>query len=183
MSSGTSASTPDISSILSQVKGLEEEKAKLLQLIEEERKKAKDAVLRAEKMSEGKRLEMEQALNTVIQKWLQDSVQDEKVREEFNKGMKSLVNSAQEDSGVWQVVCNASALHAKHLQDLEAMRTENEQLKTRVFGEFRDDSSRKRPITEVEPDTNIWATFANDIRSNAASYVPDPTAIRVEKLV
>lgn len=99
-----SSSAQDLSSILNQVKGLEEEKARLLQLLEEERKRAAEAQERAERMSEGKKAEMMQALDTVIMQWLKDSVQDEKVREEFRNGMCHLVNSTRDDSGVWQVL-------------------------------------------------------------------------------
>jgi len=66
---------PDLTSILSQVKGLEEEKAKLMKMLEEEKGRANDAQALADKMSEGKRAEMKQALDTVIMNWLKDSVQ------------------------------------------------------------------------------------------------------------
>ena len=74
---------PDLSSILSQVKGLEEEKAKLVQLLEAERVRLKEAQAKADKMSESKRVEMQQALDNVIMKWLEDTVMEEKLREEF----------------------------------------------------------------------------------------------------
>jgi hypothetical protein len=161
----------DLSSILSQVRGLEEEKARLLQLLETERERLKEVSARAEKMSEGKRNEMRQALETVITNWLQDSVKDEKVREEFKQGMSRLVDNTAEDSGVWQVVCQASSVHAQRLQEFERIRTENEELKSRNGGEFKDEASRKRGRDEAEssggknPDANIWTEFEQDIRS------------------
>ena len=145
-------SSQDLSSILMQVKGLEEEKTRLMKLLEDERVRCQEAQSKAERMSEGKRNEMRQALQGVIQKWLEDSVQDEKVREEFRQGMTRLVDSTAEDSGVWQVVCCASNVHARHLQELEAMRTENATLKTRAGGEFQDEASRKRPRDEGPTD-------------------------------
>ena len=95
-------------------------------------------------MSESKRIEMQQALDTVIMKWLEDTVKEEKLREEFKQGMDRLVKNTAEDSGVWQVVCQASSVHAQRLQEFERIRTENEELKSRGAGDFKEESSRKR---------------------------------------
>jgi hypothetical protein len=166
--SGSMLSNPqDLSSILSQVRGLEEEKMRLVQLLEAERERVKEVQARAEKMSEGKRNEMRQALETVITNWLQDSVQDEKVREEFKQGMSRLVENTAEDSGVWQVVACASNVHAQRLQELERFRLENEELRARSNGDFRDEAARKRGRDEPEPPSgsgNIWTEFEQEIR-------------------
>jgi len=149
----------DISSVLSKVQGLEEEKSRLIRLLEEERERVKDALAKADKLSEGKRTEMRQALDTVIMNWLRDSVKDEKIREEFKNGMDRLVDNTAEDSGVWQVVCCASNLHAQRLQEMEQMRIENDNLKLRNTGEFKDDNSRKRERDETivnSSNGNIW---------------------------
>jgi len=149
----------DISSVLSKVQGLEEEKSRLIRLLEEERERVKDALAKADKLSEGKRTEMRQALDTVIMNWLRDSVKDEKIREEFKNGMDRLVENTAEDSGVWQVVCCASNLHAQRLQEIEQMRIENDNLKLRTTGEFKDDNSRKRERDETtvpSSNGNIW---------------------------
>jgi hypothetical protein len=160
----------DLSSILSQVKGLEEEKAKLMQLLETERERLKEVSARNEKMSEGKRTEMKQALDTVIMNWLQEAVKDEKIREEFKAGMNRLADDAKDDAGVWQVVCCASNLHAERLKEIERIRGENEELKSRGVGDFRDETSRKRGREEVEgggkqQDSNIWVQFEQEISS------------------
>jgi hypothetical protein len=170
MASMTNSSAPqqDLSSILARVQGLEEEKTRLVQMLEAERERVKEVQARAEKMSEGKRNEMRQALETVITNWLQDSVQDEKVREEFKQGMSRLVDNTAEDSGVWQVVACASNVHARRLQELERFRLENEELKARGAGEFRDEASRKRGREEeAAPNSgtgNIWTEFEQEIR-------------------
>lgn len=167
----TASNQPDLSSILSQVKGLEEEKAKLLQALEAERERLKEAQARADKMSESKRVEMQQALDNVIMKWLEDTVKEERLREEFKQGMTRLVKNTAEDSGVWQVVCQASNVHLQRLQELERMRTENEELKSRGTGDFRDEASRKRGRDEAEgagraiDESNIWTSFEQEIRS------------------
>jgi len=159
-------SSQDISSILQQVKGLEEEKARLMKLLEDERARCQEAQAKADRMSEGKRNEMRAALQGVIQKWLEDSVQDEKLREEFKQGMARLVDSTAEDSGVWQVVCCASNQHARRLDELERMRIENEALRTRAGPDLQDEASRKRPRDEpAQEPHNIWTEFEAEIRS------------------
>ena len=162
-------SSQDLSSILAQVKGLEDEKSKLLQLLETERERLKEAQAKAEKMSEGKRTEMRQALDTVIMNWLQDAVKDEKVREEFKAGMGRLADDAKDDAGVWQVVCCASNVHAERLKEFERIRLENEELKSRGAGDFRDEASRKRGREEAEGskphESNIWLQFEQEINS------------------
>lgn len=161
----TTSSQPDLSSILSQVKGLEEEKSKLQQMLEAERERLKEAQARADKMSESKRIEMQQALDNVIMKWLEDTVKEERLREEFKEGMTRLVKNTAEDSGVWQVVCCASNVHARHLQQMEEIRLENETLKTRTGGEFQDEAARKRPRDETAT-SNIWSDFEAQLRSD-----------------
>ncbi len=165
MTSSISSTQQDLSSILTQVKGLEEEKAKLLQLLEAERERLKEEQAKTIKLSEGKRAEMRQALDTVIMNWLQDAVKDEKVREEFKAGMTRLAEDAKDDAGVWQVVCCASNVHAQRLQEIERMRVENEELRTRGSGDFRDEASRKRGRDEAEKpqDSNVWLQFEQEI--------------------
>lgn len=167
MTSATSGTQQDLSSILSQVKGLEEEKAKLMHMLESERERLKEEQAKTVKLSEGKRNEMRQALDTVIMNWLQDAVKDEKVRDEFKAGMTRLAEDAKDDAGVWQVVCCASNVHAERLREFERMRVENEELKSRGGGDFRDEASRKRGREEAEKphDSNIWLQFEQEISS------------------
>jgi hypothetical protein len=165
MTSTTNGTQQDLSSILTQVKGLEEEKAKLMQMLEAERERLKEEQAKTIKLSEGKRAEMRQALDTVIMNWLQDAVKDEKVRDEFKAGMTRLAEDAKDDAGVWQVVCCASNVHAQRLQEIERMRVENEELKSRGTGDFRDEASRKRGRDEAEKphDSNVWLQFEQEI--------------------
>ena len=167
MTSTISSTPQDLSSILTQVKGLEEEKAKLLHLLETERERLKEEQAKTIKLSEGKRAEMRQALDTVIMNWLQDAVKDEKVRDEFKAGMTRLAEDAKDDAGVWQVVCCASNVHAQRLQEIEKMRIENEQLRSKGSGDFRDEATRKRGRDEAETqaDSNVWLQFEQEISS------------------
>lgn len=168
MTTSSLPSQQDLSSILAQVKGLEEEKSKLMRMLEDERNRLKDVQAKADRMSESKRAEMRQALEGVIMKWLQDSVEDERLREEFKQGMTRLVDNTAEDSGVWQVVCQASNRHARDLEQLEQMRVENDALKSKAGGEFHEEGARKRARDEGEAaggSANIWTEFETDLRS------------------
>ena len=100
----------DLSALLSQVKVLESDRERLVRELEEAKRKIEEEQRRLDevnskmgRLTEGKRAEMQQAFDTVIKKWLADSVQDEKVRQEFQTGMARLVENTAEDSGVWQV--------------------------------------------------------------------------------
>jgi len=107
----------DLSALLSQVKVLESDRERLARELEEARRKIEEEQRRLEevnskmgRLKEGKRAEMQQAFDTVIKKWLADSVQDEKVRQEFQTGMARLVENTAEDSGVWQVRATLAVL-------------------------------------------------------------------------
>jgi hypothetical protein len=156
----------DINILLSQLKNMEGDREKLLQQVQVLQEKIG-------KLTEGKKAEMQKALDTVIKDWVDQSVTDESVRDEFMKGMSRLVDQTAEESGVWRVVCCASQLHAKQLQEKEHILTELNQIK-KGLGSFHTDESRKRPISEVvgstdnsnEPraDLNIWEQFAENMK-------------------
>ena len=133
----------ELTSILTQVQNLQTDREKLMKEVETARHKV-------EKLTEGKRVEMKTALDTVVAKWLDDSVENEGVRTQFKEGMERLVKNTAEDSGVWQVVVCASAAHARRANELERLRTEHEELKTRMNGEFGNEASRKRPREETK---------------------------------
>ena len=107
---------------------------------------------------------MKKVLDTVISRWLTDSVKDDSARKQFTEGMERLVKDTKEESGVWTVACEASALHAKHIDEIERLRLECETLRTTNGGAFRDEASRKRPREDAKPAGNdFWAGFEVDI--------------------
>ena len=159
----------ELSSILSQVQNLQTDREKLMKELEMAKQKV-------EKLTEGKRTEMKTALDTVVAKWLEDSVENETIRTQFKEGMERLVKNTAEDSGVWQVVVCASAAHAKRLNEMERLRVEHEELKTRMNGEFSTEASRKRPREEgkdtgAKEGSDFWAGFEDSIKGK----VFDPT--------
>jgi hypothetical protein len=92
---------------------------------------------------------MKKVLDTVIAKWLTDSVQNEDVRKNFTEGMERLVKDTRAESGIWTVACEASNLHARKLDEIERLRTECESLKALNQGAFGSEASRKRGRDEA----------------------------------
>ena len=160
----TEAPKAELTGILSQVQNLQTDREKLMKELEV-------AKQRVEKLTEGKRAEMKNALDTVVAKWLEDSVENETVRTQFKEGMERLVKQTAEDSGVWQVAVCASAAHAKKIDELERLRAEHEELKTRVNGEFGNEASRKRAREETggannnEEPTDFWTGFEESFKT------------------
>jgi alanyl-tRNA synthetase len=153
----------ELTSILTQVQTLQTDREKLMKELENARQKV-------EKLTEGKRQEMQQSLNTVIAKWLEDSVENEGIRTQFKDGMERLVKNTAEDSGVWQVVVCASAAHSRRLNEMEKLRGENEELKNKMNGEFGGREGlgkRAREETkEGEADkTDFWNGFEDQLKA------------------
>ena len=105
----TSASIPpkpapsggELSSILMQVQALQADRERL-------QKELETSQVKMDKLQEGKRSDMQKILDTVITKWLADSVESEEARKTFVEGMDRLVKGTKEDNGIWQVACQAS---------------------------------------------------------------------------
>jgi len=118
---------------------------------------------------EGKREEMKKVFDTVIAKWLTDSVKDDDVRKHFSDGMERLIKDTRAESGIWPVACEASQLHASKLEEIERLRAECETLKSTSGGggSFRDESSRKRARDDPAPSNpnDFWAGLDIDIHS------------------
>ena len=157
----------DINSILNRVTQLENEKKRLQQELESNGQ-------RLEKMTEAKKQEMQKVMDTMIMKWLENlqkqNLSAEKAAE-FQKGMESLVNKTADDSGIWQVVCSASAASAANVSQVEEYRLKCEELEKRLAGgEFSSYDSRaevgekRRAVDDPEmpargPVDDIWSEF------------------------
>ena len=154
--------------ILSQIKLLEEEKSKVQKQLEDERALKVEMQQKVDKMSEAKRTEMKQFLDDALMNYMKQIVADEKLREEFQKGMTRLVDNT-EDTGVWQVMCCASSAHTQSIKEIERLRVENDELKLRGNGEFKDENNRKRGREEtvegVVDASNVWTQFEMDIQN------------------
>lgn len=148
--------TSDISSILMQVQKLQGDH------------EAKDKVieaLRAElgQLKQGKREDMKKIFDTVIAKWLEDSVKDEEARKQFAQGMERIVDNTHEN-GIWTVACAASNLHKSQLEEIERLRVENDSLRTAATSGFSNEASRKRGREEAPANPNdFWSGFEVDM--------------------
>ena len=111
-----SADKPDISSLLAHVAALEQERAALRAEKEKAENVLQSRTEQLSKLQEGKRTEMKAKLDTMITDWLKDiDVGDEAVKQEFMNGMERIVTETKEDSGVWKVMCCASAAHKQRV--------------------------------------------------------------------
>jgi hypothetical protein len=177
------AEKPDISSVLSHVQNLEVEKKKLEDYVALQNQ-------RLEKLTQGKRDEMKKQLDTMIAEGLKDiDVTNEDVKKEFMNGMERIVKDTKEDSGVWQVMCCASAAHKRNVSRLQQVQDEYNTLKTRVEGgRFEKEEERvvgKRSQPE-EPGPsgggggNVWDEFESFMKTNGGvgHYNPDPSTIK-----
>lgn len=159
----------DLSPLLMQLKTEQAEREKFQKLYEEEKRKAEyeaklkeETAQKAEKLMEGKRNEMQQIFENKIKAWLAEAVVNEKIRLETEQAVKTLADKT-EENGVWEVMCCASNLNAKRLQELEQLKLEIENLKSRG-PEFKDEGSRKRPLEEDSSPSDIWTDFGNSMR-------------------
>ena len=146
----------DITSILAQVQNLQGDREKLMRELEA-------AKAEMSQLKQGKRDEMKKVFDTVIAKWLEDSVKDEEARKQFSLGMERIVDDTKEN-GIWTVACAASNLHKSQLEEIERLRVENDTLRTAATSGFKDESSRKRPREESGGNSNdFWAGFEMDM--------------------
>ena len=162
-----SAKNGDMTNMLRHIEQLEGKlSAKEKQLME--------AQQRVEKFSARTREGMQSALDSLMKKWMDAcETKDEKCKEQFQHGMKKLVEHSAEDNGVWQMMVAASALHQRQEHDLDKLRVENNELKQKIDGHYatpgartRDDVLGKRKA-ECEPEiadesSTLWDSFAKD---------------------
>jgi vacuolar-type H+-ATPase subunit H len=162
--------------ILQHIKMLETTKAQLEQAKAELEQKLKDADARAERLSVKTREGMQAAMDTLMKKWM-DAVEtkDDKVKTDFKCGLDKLINNSAEENGVWRMMLAASSLHERQEHNLEKLRLENNELKTKVDDLYGSSASRvvgekhRQPEqadrSHVEPPSgNIWDDFAKDLK-------------------
>jgi hypothetical protein len=184
MTEGSSADTgsknevgnaPD-GNILQHIKSLEQSKAELQQSNAQLEQQLKQADARADRMSVKTREGMQAAMDTLMKKWM-DAVEtkDETVKTDFKTGLDKLINHSAEENGVWQMMVAASSLHQQQEHNLEKLRVENNELKTKVDdlygssasrvvgGKHRMDEQADRSHVQA-PTLNIWEEFAKDLK-------------------
>jgi len=159
----------DMSNILQHIKNLETNNVTL-------KSQLQDAEVRNGKLSAKTREGMQSALDTLMKKWM-DAVEtkDDKVKDSFKHGLTQLVEKSAEDNGVWQMMVAASSLHERQNHDLDLLRVENTNLKSKVDGLYGDADSRtvggkhkaqtELSRADVEPvvSEDMWNDFAKQI--------------------
>ena len=139
INSSAHAGIIDMASVLSKIQSLEREKASLAdQIVQRD--------VKLSKLTESKRLEMQQVLETTIARFLEDlKTKDDKTKEDLKAGLSRLAQRGDE-SGVWEVMACASAAHVERVTELEKLRTEvntfREREKALQGGMFGSESSR-----------------------------------------
>ena len=163
------APTGDITNVLQHIKALEDSKNEL-------EGRLRQAEQRAERMSVKTREGMQAAMDTLMKKWM-DAVEtkDEAVKTQFKTGLDKLINNSAEENGVWQMMVAASSLHERQEHNLEKLRIENNELRTkvdtmygstesRVVGEkHRQKEQLDRHDVRSDAKDNIWEDFASSL--------------------
>jgi hypothetical protein len=117
---------------------------------------------------------------TLLKKWVDAcETKDPAVKSDFIEGVNNIIKNSDETNGVWQMMVAASSLHDKQEHDLDKLRAENVELRTRVDGLYSDTASRvdgvgsKLPATEqldcgsvpndAAQSSNMWDDFASSL--------------------
>jgi small-conductance mechanosensitive channel len=163
--SNPSMNTKDLASLLAHVETLQRQlssQSTELKTSREQEESARSQLKQLEdinnKLSESKREDMRAKLQEHIQGWVKSF--DEKevpahLKEEFLSGVGKFAEKGDE-TGVWKVVCCASAVHQNQVNTINRLTEEYNELKSKVDrGEFRSAESRKRK--EPEEGTNVWS--------------------------
>jgi hypothetical protein len=121
---------------------------------------------------------MQAAMDTLMKKWM-DAVETkyEVVKDEFKCGLDKFINHSAEENDVWRMMLVASSLHDKQEHNLEKLRIENNELRTKVDDLYGSSVSRvvgeKHRLPEQAdrssvqvPTLNIWDEFANDLKGH-----------------
>ena len=158
--------THDLNNVLTHIKNLEHQKQEL-------EKKLLETEERASRMSQKTKAAMQSAMDTLMKKWM-DAVEtkDDTVKHQFKTGLDTLINKSADENGVWQMMVAASSLHERQEHNLDKLRAENNELRSRVDSTFATPESRVGSKRKAEADlgpgdaapaTDMWAAFASDI--------------------
>lgn len=159
----------DMASVLARIQALENDKSSLTAELQQ-----KDAKI--DKLTESKRAEMQQMLQTTISTFLTDlQPKDVKAVEEVKSGLERIALKGT-DNAIWDVVACASAAHAVRVNELETLRVEvnafRDKEKQLQGGMFSNEEARmqggsggKRKSDEISSDNSAPDIFAEFSRS------------------
>lgn len=144
--------SPDMTSLLNQVKTQQEQLQSYKAAMEELEKVN-------EKLSAQKREEMKEQFQKQIQKWVEawpTTDFNNEYKQEILEKAQNMANKGVEN-GVWKLLCCASNMHKNQVNEIQRLTEDYNTLKGKVEGgEFRHEESRKRK----EPDSSAPDTWA-----------------------
>jgi hypothetical protein len=89
-------------------------------------------------------------------KSLDDKLVPDTLKEEFLTSCKRFADSGDE-TGVWKVVCCASAAHKHQVNTIQKLTEDYNTLKQSVEGEFQESKKRKEPEPSTAPSVHgVW---------------------------
>ena len=164
-SSSLPTNSKDLTSLLSQVEALQKQLASQSQELnmskekeEQMRNQLKGLEDLNSKLTESKREAMKVEFQDRIKGWIKDLDEKqvpENLKTEFLQGVENFANKGNE-TGVWKVVCCASAVHQNQVNTINQLTEQYNALKSKVEGgEFRSEESRKRKDPEMC--TDVWS--------------------------
>lgn len=141
----------------------------------------KDTRIKA--LSEKTQEAMQSFAQTLLKKWVDAcETKNPAVKTDFIDGVNNIIKNSDETNGVWQMMVAASSLHEKQEHDLDKLRAENVELRTRVDGLYSDPAHRldtvgtKRSAAEqldrssVKPDATESSTLWDDFASSLSRF-------------
>ena len=160
------SSPKDIGSVLSHIEQLQKQLAAKETELRESKQREEEAKRQAEslnntnlKLTEAKREAMKEEFNGKVRDWIKDM--DEKLvpdtlKEEFLTSCKRFADNGDE-TGVWKVVCCASAAHKHQVNTIQKLTEDYNNLKKTVEGEFQESKKRKEPEPSTAPAVHgVW---------------------------
>jgi hypothetical protein len=163
-----SGAPKDLGSVLSHVETLQKQLMAKDNELKEAKQREDEARRQAEqlnsvnmKLTEAKREAMKQEFNDKVRDWIKDmdtKMVPDTLKEEFLSSCERFADKGDE-TGVWKVVCCASAAHQHQVNTIQKLTEDYNNLKKSVDGQFSGEESRKRK--EMEPSTvpavsSVW---------------------------
>lgn len=165
----------DLGSVLSQVETLQkqlmskEAEVKEARMREEEaRRKAEELNSLNSKLTEAKREAMQEDFNSKIRSWitgLDEKAVPDPLKKEFLESCEKFAQTGNE-SGVWKVVCCASAAHQHQVNTIQKLTDDYNALKKTIDGGEFADSKKRKEAEPCTPASRVW----DDLQSMCRSY-------------
>jgi hypothetical protein len=162
-SSVATESKSDMSSVLVQIKSLQEKLASRDDMLMQYKQQVEELEKTNEKLGVAQRSAMKDKFEKEIQTWITswpESQFDQQQKSEILEKAASMANKGIEN-GVWKLLCCASSIHKEQVNSINKLTEDYNSLKQKLDGgEFRHEESRKRKEPEAAvPDA--WSQLEN----------------------